>query len=213
MAADFHLHCKETPHKFEVESKFRVPPGFEKLAKTKGAKLLEQTSFTDVYFDAVNHDLTLTGRWLRKRDSKWELKIQKLKNDLRIESNCEIEDEGGILNELRKTLTARYSNVIRGCTSIKDIIQSTCCKQIASFTTRRTVFEMPNGVLIDLDQASFGYQVGELEVVVANENDIEMAKETIQKTARLLGMHKNFLNHFPCRNSFVNSLTTVSKMP
>jgi len=213
MAADFHLHCKETPHKFEVESKFRVPPGFEKLAKTKGAKLLEQTSFTDVYFDAVNHDLTLTGRWLRKRDSKWELKIQKLKNDLRIESNCEIEDEGGILNELRKTLKARYSNVIRGCTSIKDIIQSTCCKQIASFTTRRTVFEMPNGVLIDLDQASFGYQVGELEVVVANEKDIEMAKETIQKTARLLGMHKNFLNHFPCRNSFVNSLTTVSKMP
>ena len=212
MAADFHLHCKETPHKFEVESKFRVPPGFEKLAKTKGAKLLEQTSFTDVYFDAVNHDLTLTGRWLRKRDSKWELKIQKLKNDLRIESNCEIEDEGGILNELRKTLKARYSNVIRGCTSIKDIIQSTCCKQIASFTTRRTVFEMPNGVLIDLDQASFGYQVGELEVVVANESDIEMAKETIQKTARLLGMHKNFLNHFPCRNSFVNSLTTVSKM-
>ena len=190
MAADFHLHCGETPHKFEVESKFRVPSGFVKLAKTKGAKLLEQTSFTDVYFDAVNHDLTLTGRWLRKRDSKWELKIQKLKNDLRIESNCEIEDEGEILNQLRKTLTARYSNVIRGgCTSIKDIIQSTCCKQIASFTTRRTVFEMPNGVLIDLDQASFGYQVGELEVVVANENDIEMAKETIQKTARLLGMH------------------------
>lgn len=53
---------------------------------------------------------------------------------------------------------------------------------------------MPNGVLIDLDQASFGYQVGELEVVVAKEKDIELAKENIQKTARLLGMH-NPLNH------------------
>lgn len=191
MAADLHLHCGETPHKFEVESKFRVPPGFEKLAKAKGAKLLQQTTFTDVYFDAVNHDLTLTGRWLRKRDSKWELKIQKLKNDLWIESNCEIEDEQEIIKELLKTLTARYSNVIGDCASVEDITQSTCCKQIASFTTRRTGFEMPNGVLIDLDQASFGYQVGELEVVVANEKDIDLAKETIQKTARLLGMPKS----------------------
>lgn len=133
MAADLHLHCGETPHKFEVESKFRVPPGFEKLAKAKGAKLLQQTTFTDVYFDAVNHDLTLTGRWLRKRDSKWELKIQKLKNDLWIESNCEIEDEQEIIKELLKTLTARYSNVIGDCASVEDITQSTCCTQIALF--------------------------------------------------------------------------------
>lgn len=189
-----HLQSVETLQKFEVESKFRVPSGFEKLAQMKGAKLLQRTAFTDVYFDAPNHELTLTGRWLRKRDSKWELKIQKLKNEHWIESNCEIEDEGEIVNELLKTLTARYSNVIRDCTSVEDIIQSTCCKQIASFTTRRTVFEMPNGVLIDLDQASFGYQVGELEVVVANKKDIELAKENIQKTARLLGMH-NPLNH------------------
>lgn len=189
-----HLQSVETLQKFEVESKFRVPSGFEKLAQMKGAKLLQRTTFTDVYFDAPNHELTLTGRWLRKRDSRWELKIQKLKNEHWIESNCEIEDEGEIVNELLKTLTARYSNVIRDCTSVEDIIQSTCCKQIASFTTRRTVFEMPNGVLIDLDQASFGYQVGELEVVVAKEKDIELAKENIQKTARLLGMH-NPLNH------------------
>lgn len=193
MAADLHLQSVETLQKFEVESKFRVPSGFEKLAQMKGAKLLQRTAFTDVYFDAPNHELTLTGRWLRKRDSRWELKIQKLKNEHWIESNCEIEDEAEIVNELLKTLTARYSNVIRDCTS-EDIIQSTCCKQIASFTTRRTVFEMPNGVLIDLDQASFGYQVGELEVVVAKEKDIELAKENIQKTARLLGMH-NPLNH------------------
>lgn len=194
MAADLHLQSVETLQKFEVERKFRVPSGFEKLAQMKGAKLLQWTAFTDVYFDAPNHELTLTGRWLRKRDSRWELKIQKLKNEHWIESNCEIEDEAEIVNELLKTLTARYSNAIRDCTSVEDIIQSTCCKQIASFTTRRTVFEMPNGVLIDLDQASFGYQVGELEVVVAKEKDIELAKENIQKTARLLGMH-NPLNH------------------
>ena len=49
---------------------------------------------------------------------------------------------------------------------------------------------MPNGVTIDLDQASFGYQVGELEIVVSSEKDISLARETIQKTARILGMLK-----------------------
>lgn len=49
---------------------------------------------------------------------------------------------------------------------------------------------MPNGVTIDLDQASFGYQVGELETVVSSEKDISLARETIQKTARILGICK-----------------------
>lgn len=47
---------------------------------------------------------------------------------------------------------------------------------------------MPNRVVVDLDQASFGYQVGELEVVVSNEKNVDAAKETIQRTAELLGM-------------------------
>ena len=148
--------------------------------------MVQQKSFTDVYFDTPNHGLTLTGRWLRKRDHKWELKIQKPKNEFWVESNCEIEDEGEIVNELLRGLTADY--VDRHCTSVEDIIQHTCCTQIASFTTHRIVYQMPNGVLIDLDQANFGYQVGELEVVVKNGKDIDLAKETIQKTAKLLGM-------------------------
>ncbi|KAJ7365083.1 hypothetical protein OS493_007729 [Desmophyllum pertusum] len=188
MAADLHLQSGTLRFKFEVESKFRVPPDFKGLLEKKGAKLLQQTQFTDVYFDAPNHELSLTGRWLRKRDEKWELKIQKLKHDLRVESNREIENEGEIVNELVEILKAQCGNVDRGCTSVEELVQSTCCKQIACFTTRRTVYEMPNGVIIDLDQASFGYEVGELEVVVPSEKDIDLAKETIKKTARLLGI-------------------------
>lgn len=83
----------------EVESKFRVPPDFEKVLELKGAKLMRQTTFTDVYFDAPNHELSLNGYWLRKRNNKWELKIQKLKIERWIESNREIEDENEIINE------------------------------------------------------------------------------------------------------------------
>lgn len=117
MAADLEcgtLSTLQSPQKFEVESKFRVPPDFERLIQMKGAKLLQQTSFTDVYFDSPNHELTLSGLWLRKRDLKWELKIQKLKKEYWIESNREIEDEGAIVNELLRRLTAYYSNVDRG---------------------------------------------------------------------------------------------------
>ena len=200
MAADLHLEIesgtsRSSLRKIEVESKFRIPPDFEKVLEMKGAKLMRQTTFTDVYFDAPNHELTLTGHWLRKRDDKWELKIQKLKNKQWIESNCEIEDENEILNELVKTLVSYYPNIGRSCTSVDEIVQRTCCRQIACFKTSRTVYKMRNGVLIDLDQASFGYQVGELEVMPSSEKNINVAKETIQRTAILLGMYANGLLH------------------
>lgn len=191
MAADLHRGTQNTTVKFEVERKFRVPPNFKEILETKGARLLEETTFTDVYFDAPNHALTLTGCWLRKRDDKWELKIQKLKNfSCGIESNAEFENEREIVNELSGRLRACQPNVDRDSDcSVGDFIQRTCCKQIACYATHRTVYKMPNGVIIDVDQASFGYQVGELEIVVSCEKDVDLAKETIQKTATILGMH------------------------
>lgn len=172
----------------EVESKFRVPPDFEKVLELKGAKLMRQTTFTDVYFDAPNHELSLNGYWLRKRNNKWELKIQKLKIERWIESNREIEDENEIINEIVTRLRSFYPNINRDYTSVEDIVQRTSCKQIACITTNRAVYQMPNRVVVDLDQASFGYQVGELEVVVSNEKNVDSAKEAIQRTADFLGM-------------------------
>ena len=189
MAADLHCGVIENyTEKFEVERKFRVPPKFRETLETNGARPLRETVFTDIYFDAPNHELTLAGYWLRKRDQKWELKIQKLKNfQCGIESNTEIEDEREIVDKLCKRLTAYQSNVERNC-SVEVFVQTTCCQQIACFSTFRTSYEMPNGVIIDLDQASFGYQVGEMEVIISSEKDVDVAKETIQKTARILGM-------------------------
>lgn len=52
---------------------------------------------------------------------------------------------------------------------------------------------MSNGVMVDLDQASFGYQVGEIEILVSSFEKVAVAKETIRKTAKLLGMHAQLL--------------------
>lgn len=134
------------------------------------------------------------GCWLRKRDRKWELKIQKLKNfDCGIESNAEIEDEREILNELSERLTTCHSRVERDSYySVEDFLQRTSCEQIACFTTQRSVYEMPNGVIIDLDEATFGYQVGELEIIVSSEKEVDSARRTIQKTAEILGVECDF---------------------
>lgn len=191
MAADLHSGTRSvnSPRKFEVETKFLVPPDFKQTLKTNGAWLKREIEFTDVYFDTPNNELTFAGFWLRKRDQKFELKIQKLKDfQDGIENYTEIEDEREIVSQLSRLLKACFANTDRDCT-IEDFIQRTCCKPIASFWTVRTSYEMSNGVMVDLDQASFGYQVGEIEILVSSFEEVAVAKETIRKTAKLLGMH------------------------
>ena len=157
-----------------------------------GAKLIQETTFKDVYFDSPKHELTLSGCWLRKRNQRWELKIQKLKRRHKwIESNSEFDNEREIAAELLIRLPGDCLNIDRELTrslNVKDILKRTQCMEIASFATCRSVYQMQNGGTIDLDEASFGYKVGEVEVIVSDDEDIALSKETIQETLEPLGM-------------------------
>lgn len=58
----------------------------------------------------------------------------------------------------------------------------------AEFTTVRQSFTLEeDGVKIDLDQADFGYHVGEVEMVIPEGGDVQAAVERIDETARKLG--------------------------
>lgn len=58
----------------------------------------------------------------------------------------------------------------------------------AEFTTARCSFTLEEeGVQVDLDQADFGYHVGEIEVLVSEGEDVQSALERIERTARKLG--------------------------
>lgn len=62
----------------------------------------------------------------------------------------------------------------------------------AEFTTVRCCFTLPEeGVQIVLDQADFGYSVGEIEVLVQEEEDVGSAMEKIGKAARKLSLTRN----------------------
>lgn len=112
MAADLHSGTRSvnSPRKFEVERKFLVPPDFKQTLKTNRAWLKREIEFTDVYFDTPNNELTFAGFWLRKRDQKFELKIQKLKDfQDGIENYTEIEDEREIVSQLSRLLKACFA--------------------------------------------------------------------------------------------------------
>ena len=58
----------------------------------------------------------------------------------------------------------------------------------AEFTTARRSFALHDeGVQIDLDQADFGYTVGEIEVLVQEGQEVGSALEKIERAARRLG--------------------------
>ncbi|CAL8400352.1 unnamed protein product [Gadus morhua 'NCC'] len=62
----------------------------------------------------------------------------------------------------------------------------------AEFTTARRSFTLQEeGVQIDLDQADFGYTVGEIEVLVQEGEEVGSALEKIERAARRLGLTRN----------------------
>jgi adenylate cyclase class IV len=57
----------------EVEKKFRTTDE-GKTRLMNGAKFVNEKTFTDMYWDTADFNLTRQDRWLRQRDKQWELK-------------------------------------------------------------------------------------------------------------------------------------------
>ncbi|XP_049604779.1 thiamine-triphosphatase [Syngnathus scovelli] len=59
----------------------------------------------------------------------------------------------------------------------------------AEFTTMRRTFTLEeDGVNVDLDDADFGYSVGEIEVLIPEGGDMQAALDKIHRTAKKLGV-------------------------
>lgn len=67
-------------------------------------------------------------------------------------------------------------------------------EEFASFVTRRRTFRLGN-LSVDLDEADFGYAVGELEAVVGKQEEVPGALKRIQQLGRQLGKEMQ-----PCRS-------------
>ncbi|XP_060638972.2 thiamine-triphosphatase isoform X1 [Anolis sagrei] len=73
-----------------------------------------------------------------------------------------------------------------GHENMAQAVEALGLKEFASFVTRRCQYRLGD-LNVDLDQADFGYAVGEVEALVKCQEDIPAALENIQKLGNQLG--------------------------
>lgn len=156
---------------------------------------VSQQQFRDKYFDSPKFALTLRDMWLRQRQGCWELKCPTA-NTAQTNVALELCTRYREITDLSEIQT-RVKEVVQGCEEgerspspqDEESWQKKCrllC--FAEFATTRQSFVLEEeGVRVDLDQADFGYSVGEIEVLVPEGGDVNSALEKIERTAQKLG--------------------------
>lgn len=138
--------------------------------------------------------------WLRKRQGCWELKCptaplgtgrdvsgEQCKAAALCTRYKEITNLADIQLRVEEVIkeqgTETSSSVQDGCWLSK---MNLVC--FAEFTTVRRSYRLQQeGVKIDLDQADFDYNVGEVEVIIPEGGDVQSALEKIEQAAWKLG--------------------------
>jgi len=154
----------------EVERKFK-PTLENKQQLIKGAEFIGEKVMKDVYYDTKNWSLSTKDFWLRLRNNKWELKMPLHGlgiNKRKMDQYNELENENEIRNILKIPLNK---------TLLEDL-ETNNYYCIASITTIRRKFKKDD-FTIDLDSMDFGYEVGEVELMVQNESEMNMAMKRI----------------------------------
>ncbi|XP_069817740.1 thiamine-triphosphatase isoform X2 [Dendropsophus ebraccatus] len=174
----------------EVERKFVPGPDVEQKLSALGAELVEEITFRDAYYDSPDLHLTLNDMWLRRREDSWELKHppQRGARGLNGASTqyMELTSEGDILRRVSEEL---------GIPCPLNI-ESLGLNEFATFVTRRRRFQLPlvenskTKVVVDLDEADFGFAVGEVEVLVKTQEEVEDAFKKVEEICRQLGVFR-----------------------
>lgn len=170
----------------EVERKFKISSNCRQKLKDMGAVMAKEMRFTDEYYDDIKYKLTLSDCWLRRRNKIWEFKIppRHLSQKDTSTQYIEIRSEPEIMEHLFRLYNDRKSI---DCVSMDSLRNELDLDVFATFTTTRQTYHLPN-CTVDLDIADFGYEVGEIEVMVSDETRIVDALNIIDDMARKLGM-------------------------
>lgn len=187
----------------EVERKFVLGKDSDAKLRGQGAKLSKESSFADVYYDTSDYKLTTSDHWLRKRNDQWQLKCPP---EVRHGDTCstqyaEYDNEETILKALQVLLDKESPSATgppvmpastSGCSNLQGLVQKASLNEFAQYTTHRKTYVL-DGFTIDLDLTDFGFQVGEIEVVVVDESRITEALRQIDELAVKLGRYQSQL--------------------
>ncbi len=164
----------------EVEKKFRITKKEEeKIAE--GAKFIGEFTFSDTYYDKSSYPLAKKDIWLRSRDGKWQLKIGEDDSGSETKKYMDYYEEVTTEGSIRKILGIEHY------ASLASDLEGDGYTPIATFTTvRRKYAKGPFN--IDIDEASFGYGVVEIERFAETRRGIEKASEDVIGFAKEHGL-------------------------
>ncbi|XP_016301537.1 thiamine-triphosphatase-like isoform X1 [Sinocyclocheilus anshuiensis] len=202
----------------EVERKFVCDAEIMERLQDIGAKCIGQRQFRDQYFDSPDFILTLKDFWLRCREGLWELKCPAVSGaapDNDTETLCtqyrEITSLPLIQSEVSRIIREHTAEGSESNSSPREQIDKVAENEdteicsaddtkwlnvlnlvcFAEFKTERCSYMLEReagAVRVDLDQADFGYCVGEIEVLVPEGGDMNAALQRITGIAAELGL-------------------------
>ncbi|XP_061821422.1 thiamine-triphosphatase isoform X2 [Nerophis lumbriciformis] len=171
----------------EVERKFLCSADTLKILQEIGVCAC-QRQFHDQYFDTPQFHLTLRDVWLRKRKGCWELKCPVA----RVTGAEETQSEASALCSRYKEITnlrdikMKLMEVLKDiCKDVTSLEQTSCC---VTESCRHEMDSEQDKCWVDLDEADFGYRVGEIEVLIPEGGDMRAALDKIERTAKKLGL-------------------------
>jgi adenylate cyclase class IV len=196
---------KRNRYDVTIDLNFRVGSS-EQLTqklKEKGASLLAEKEFEDVYYDRVSgtdaYALGKKDTWLRKHNGEWKVKLpakdeQTLRTHLgkapesRIPHYQEHVGEKAIRRELNLQQDATKPNQ----KSLEDDLKSRGIIPFATIRTKQTKFQVSeqDKITLELNTTNFGYNLGKLAALVPNAkaNNLEEAMAVLQRVVLELGL-------------------------
>lgn len=187
----------------EVEIRFIYKDDIESKLLSIGSEMKKSVSLVDTYYDnEITLFLTINDYWLRSRKQNnvitWELKysIDSIKNPFeiaKVQKYYEVSDEKQICSLITQLYKSNFSIIddFKDINNVSSLIESLKLIEFAKIGTQRKVYTYEN-FEIDLDEADFGYKVGEIEFKDnASENvSVDTRVDKIEKFASLLGGYK-----------------------
>uniref|UniRef100_A0A8B9S0J7 CYTH domain-containing protein n=1 Tax=Accipiter nisus TaxID=211598 RepID=A0A8B9S0J7_9AVES len=186
------------PDPIEVEAKFAVGPGTEAALAALGAVGLPHCApFRDCYFDGPAAPLGRADVWLRHRQGQgWQIKLPHGDTSPHtprppspappsaVTAYREVWGDAGVLAELRRIFGVPPSAPWRG---VGEALGPLGLRPTASFVTRRRSARL-GGLRVELDEADFGYGLGEVEeVVLGGPQEVAEARRRVEGVCRALG--------------------------
>ncbi|CAM9218050.1 unnamed protein product [Scytosiphon promiscuus] len=191
----------------EVEDKFRAD-NVEKIKEAvlaRGGKLIGEQVFTDVYWDTKECGLMERDWWLRSRAGRWELKMPAANVGEGATAYREVTVASAIATELREAgfLGTPEAPALQELHLNEQALEAAEFEAFASFRTNREKIGL-EGFTVDIDQASFGHRVVEIEKMTSqNKSDIASARDSISRLARSLGVQREGESGSPVKGKLV----------